>query len=285
MSTLERIWLAYLGAVLAVALTADGGGSSQHRPGLFVLVHALLLAVQLLLAWLARRVPAPRLRIARALASCIGCPVTFSSLMWLLPAVQPEPWEFVWLDVDRALFGGDLGARLLAALPDWVVLLLQLIYLSFYLLPIGAGLLVAKVRGGAAFDRAMTILAGSFLASYLGYLLFPTLAPRIVLAAGGDVHGDGLAALLRHWVDVAEVNMYDCFPSGHTMLALTSSIVVWRWARRWLPLFLLVALPLIASTVCLRYHWPIDVVVGAALAWPAVRVCDLLLDRDGAPPA
>jgi membrane-associated phospholipid phosphatase len=69
------------------------------------------------------------------------------------------------------------------------------------------------------------------------------------------------------------------------MLSLTSVIVVWRWARAAVPLFLLVVVPLCASTVLLRYHWPIDVAVGALLAWPVARLFDLLLDRDGASPA
>jgi membrane-associated phospholipid phosphatase len=66
------------------------------------------------------------------------------------------------------------------------------------------------------------------------------------------------------------------------MLSLTSVLVVWRWARRWLPVVLAIAVPLIASTVVLRYHWPVDVVAGALLCWPVARLCDGLLDRDGA---
>jgi membrane-associated phospholipid phosphatase len=289
-TTLERIWLAYAAVAIAVALGADGGGNAGHRPLLFAALHLLLASMQFAIAAAARRWPPAKVRVLRALASCAGLPVTFSSYCWLLPAVHPEPYEYRWLACDRALFGGDLSAAALEAMPPVLLTALQLVYASFYLLPIAAGLLVARARGAAAFDRAMAILVGCFLASYLGYLLFPTLPPEDALAAGGNVcshrvGADSVAGAVHRWIGAAEANRRDCFPSGHTMLALASAIVVWRWARAALASLLAVALPLIASTVCLRYHWPADVAAGALCAWPAVRTVDWLLARDGTPSA
>lgn len=280
MSTLERIWFAYLAAVLAVALATDGGGAAGHRPWLFAAVH---LAV--LLAWLACGLHSARLgdrraRVLRSALTLVCLPVVFSSLAWLLPHVHPEPYEYLWFLVDRALFGVDASQWLHAAVPRWLELLLQLDYAAFYWLPIAAALCVLRAAGPPAYDRTLAILTGGFLASYLGYLLFPTLAPKVVLPDGGGVGGDGLAGVLHGWIDLAEANPWDCFPSGHTWLSVTSLLVVGRWAPRYLPWFLAVALPLIASTMILRYHWPIDVAAGALLAWPAMRLCELLFDRD-----
>jgi membrane-associated phospholipid phosphatase len=284
-TTLERIWLAYAAIVIAVAVSADGGGAAGHRPFAFAALHLGLAGMQFAIAAAARRFTPARVRALRAVASCIGLPLTFSSYCFLLPAVHPEPYEYCWLACDRAVFGFDLSAAALASLPPALLAALQLIYASFYLLPIAAGLLVLRARGGAAFDRATTILVGCFLMSYLGYLLFPTLPPEVVLAAGGRVEGEGLAGEVHRWIGSAEANVWDCFPSGHTMLAVVSANVVWRWARSALAPVLAVALPLIASTVCLRYHWPADVAAGALCAWPAVRLVDWLLARDGVPPA
>jgi membrane-associated phospholipid phosphatase len=44
----------------------------------------------------------------------------------------------------------------------------------------------------------------------------------------------------------------------------------------------LLAWTVVASTLVLRYHWPIDVLVGAALAPLWILACDALLARDGA---
>ena len=89
-----------------------------------------------------------------------------------------------------------------------------------------------------------------------------------------------LAESVRRAIDASETNPWDCFPSGHTWLAITSLLVVWRWNRRWFRILLVPAALLIASTVLLRYHWIVDVAAGAMLAWPFARLCDWLADRD-----
>ena len=138
------------------------------------------------------------------------------------------------------------------------------------------------VRGWpAAMDRALLLIVGGFLMSYLGYLLVPTIAPKLVFDGLGELRGVWATPTLRAWIDGAEANHWDCFPSGHTWLTITSLLILRRWARRWFFVLLLPGIALIASTVLLRYHWCADVVAGALLAWPCARLCDRLADADG----
>ncbi len=258
----------------------DSGGAG-HAPVAFALLHVAVALLQGVPWRLRRRGAVIPARIATATMACIGLPAVFSALAWVLPQVHPEPYELLWYRCDLALFGREATAPLRAALPTALVLPLQLVYAAFYVVPMSAALLVLRGRGAAAFDRAVAILVGSFLCSYLGYLWLPTLGPKVVFAqtfAGGGALAAGIGAA----IDAAEANPWDCFPSGHTMLSVTSALLVGRWARRWLWALLLVVVPLVASTVLLRYHWPIDVAAGAVLAWPVVWICDWLLDRDGA---
>jgi membrane-associated phospholipid phosphatase len=213
----------------------------------------------------------------------VSLPVVFSSLGWLLPAVNPEPWEWRWLALDRAVFGFDPTVAMQKLLSPLLTDLLQVTYVSFYLLPVAACLVVLRVAGTPAFDRALTIVVFAFLLSYLGYLLFPTLPPSRCLDHGPPLCGLWCTEPLHRFVDAAEWHRWDCFPSGHTMLAVISALLVRRWARRWFWPFAVVVTLLILSTMALRYHWVSDVVAGALLAWPALRLGDLLLDRDGAP--
>ncbi|MCK5943721.1 MAG: phosphatase PAP2 family protein, partial [Planctomycetes bacterium] len=122
-----------------------------------------------------------------------------------------------------------------------------------------------------------------FLSSYLGYLLFPTISPQLVLQPRDQLLGVALTPAVRAWIDSAEMNHWDCFPSGHTLMTLMSLIIVWRWARAWFWWLLAPAILLIASTMLLRYHWASDVAVGALWAWPCARLCDWLAARDGWP--
>lgn len=284
-TTQERLWFAYCAAVTVVALAADGGGGDGHAPWAFVGVHAGIALLQLLPIAAARRGALGLRRVLQALLACAGLPAVFSALALVLPHLHPEPYELPCYRFDVAVFGGDVTAGLRARLGDAAVAWLQFSYASFYLLPIAAALAALRRRGVHAFDRAVATATGCFLISYLGYLWFPTLAPKLVLPLAGAPAADGgaLAATVAQLIDAGECNPRDCMPSGHTMLSLVAVILVWRHARSLLLPFLAVVVPLIAATLCLRYHWPIDVAVGAALAWPTVRACDLLLDRDGAP--
>jgi membrane-associated phospholipid phosphatase len=282
-STLERVWFAYLAVTAVIALACDGGGMASHRPYSFLLASATIAALQVIVLLVARHEHPCLTRAVRAVTACVATPIAFSSLAWLLPAVHPEPWELLWHDLDRAMFGGAPTVAAQAWLSPLLVEILQLVYATFYFIPITAALAALRHSGPVAFDHAVVILVGSFLASYLGYLLFPTLPPYRYLEHGGELEGLWLAATLHGLLDAAEVNRWDCFPSGHTMLSLCSVAVVWRWARPWVIPFGMVVAVLIASTILLRYHWSWDVFAGAALALPSVHLFDTLWRCDAAP--
>lgn len=281
---LERIWIGYLLVVASVAIAC----ADDLQPGALashLAVHAAVLAAVLATGALAKRRSHVAARWPRVAVGMVGLPIVFSAMAWLLPCVHPEPYEFLFLAIDRAWCGGDPAVLVKDWLPPVVVEVLQGTYACFYLVPIVAALATLRRSGGAAFDRAVLLLVSGFLASYVGYLLVPTLGPKVVLAYEEPVRGLWFTSGLRNAIDAGEANPWDCFPSGHTWLTLTSLLVVWRWHRRWFWLLLLPCLVLIASTVLLRYHWIVDVVAGAVLAWPFARLCDHLADRDGWPPA
>lgn len=280
--TAERIWLSYLACVAAVAGMTFAVGMPGHDVVRFLWVHAVVLAVVLVSRWCAVHRSHDAARVPRVFLGLIGLPVVFSSLCWLLPHAHPEPYEHTFLAFDRALFGSDAGVAA-AHLPAWLIEVLQVCYAGFYCLCIASAVGAGFGGGKPAFDRASLRLVGSFLCSYLGYLLVPTLAPKVVLAFEHEIAGVWATPALRTAIDAGEANLWDCFPSGHTMLTLTSLLSLWRWNRRWFRWLVVPGALLIASTVLLRYHWTLDVVAGALLAWPVARACDWLADRDGWP--
>ncbi len=281
--TIERVWLCYLVVIALVAALAPGGGAPGHVPGKLLATHAVLFVLVLAVRAIAVRSP-DRARVLRAVLACAGLPIAFSALCWLVPAVHPEPYEFLFARVDRALLGGDVAA-FGDGLPRWLVEVLQLTYAGFYGFCVAAALGAARGSGRVAFDRAMLLLVGGFLTSYALYLVVPTIGPKVVMAYGNELQGLWLAGPVRAAIDASESNPWDCFPSGHTMLALMSLLILWRWNRRWFWFVLLPALALVASTMLLRYHWFVDVAAGAVLVWPTARLLDHLADRDGWPAA
>lgn len=282
-ATVERVWITYVACVVTVAMATPGRGAG-HDAARCVWVHLGMLAVVFVSRWLVLHDWPRAARIVRSALAMVGLPIVFSSLCWLLPGVHPEPYEVPFCAIDRAVFGTDVG-RIVESLPGVAVELLQLVYAAFYCLCALAVLCAGFGSGRVAYDRAVLLLVGSFLTSYLGYLLVPTCAPKVLLAFDGEITGAWLTPSLREWIDAGEVNPWDCFPSGHTMLTVTSLVIVWRWNRRCFVWFLVPGLLLIASTMLLRYHWSIDVAAGALLAWPVARLCDRLADADRWPAA
>ena len=59
--------------------------------------------------------------------------------------------------------------------------------------------------------------------------------------------------------------MRDCFPSGHTEIALVVLLYAWRFERRYFCGLLPAVGLLLFSTVYLRYHYVVDVLAGALL--------------------
>lgn len=197
----------------------------------------------------------------------VALPMAFSAPALVLPALNPEAWEWRWIAVDRWLCGGDPTVLLqpLVTSHPLAVEVLQLCYATFYFLPIA--LLWSLLRGGRfpAYWRCLRVITFVFLLSYLAYHLFPTLPPHRFLVHEEELRGALFADRVHRLLDVLEANRFDCFPSGHTMLTLVTLRLAWTEARRLFWPLLVVGAPLVVATVALRYHYLIDVLVGAAL--------------------
>lgn len=208
----------------------------------------------------------------------------------LVHAVYPTLlYDQVLIAIDRFMFGTDptvwLGQFSTPLLTEY----LQVCYFLFYLLPVLQAVELWR-RGDldllASFAR---VIAFCYFISYVLYFLMPAIGPRFTLhtfdAINIELPGLLLTDLLRGLVDAGGgipvgstdparwVNR-DCMPSGHTMLTITNIVLAFRnrSSLRWL--FVVIGGSLVFSTVYLRYHYVIDVVVGAIL----VGVC-LPLER------
>jgi membrane-associated phospholipid phosphatase len=80
----------------------------------------------------------------------------------------------------------------------------------------------------------------------------------------------------QHALDTLEGAQYDCFPSGHVAVVLVGC-----WLARWISprvlyIFAAFAACITFSTIYLRYHYVIDVIVGMALASVVIAVTPLV---------
>jgi membrane-associated phospholipid phosphatase len=118
------------------------------------------------------------------------------------------------------------------------------------------------------FNRAIFILAFGYYVSFIGYILFPAIGPRFTLdhLYSIPLEGSFLTDFVRDILNYLEHNKRDCMPSGHTQMVLIVLFLAHRYEKFLFYLFFPTICALIFSTVYLRYHYVIDLFVGAAFA-------------------
>jgi membrane-associated phospholipid phosphatase len=276
---LETINLATL-AVLSTLTVA-----LRHRlpdPGGLLLRYGLLAAGVIAVAVgvsRARHWPAP-LRFALDFYPTAFIPLLYETLGPLIAAARGVARDDLLIAADRALFGVDVTVWLerfaRPALNDFFFLS----YTTYYFIALSLGILL-YLRNLSTLRRYIFTLTFCYLVSYAGYFALPALGPRYALAEKQSVSLETtpISRTIAETLNTLEHTKFDVFPSGHTMIAVTVLFVAGRRARDTFWYYLPVAVCLILSTVYCRYHYVIDVLAGATLAFASVPTGDWIYDR------
>ena len=275
---LEALNLATLALLSGLTLVLDG---RIPQPGALLARYGLMAAGLCGVAWLARRedrLPAP-LRILVNFYPIAFVPILYESLGPLIPAASPVVRDGLLIAADRALFGTDATVWLERFARPWLTDLLFLAYLTYYFIAIALGAVLWR-RDRETARRFIFTLTLCYIVSYAGYFAVPALGPRYALAQGHTrpIDTTPVSRAIASTLDELEKTKYDVFPSGHTMIAVVVLIVSWKRARRSFPFFLPIAAALVISTVYCRYHYVVDLVAGALLAFVTVPLGERLYD-------
>ena len=204
----------------------------------------------------------------------------YESLGDLIQYLRPDI-DSQLIRIDLVLFGVHPTVWIERWIVPWLTDLMSFFYISYYFLPVILVLTLYLKDQKEDFDRAMFVLLFGYYISFIGYILFPAIGPRYTLTAFQTVPLEGgfLTDFVRDTLNSIEHNKRDCMPSGHTQIALIVLYLSCRY-QRWL-FYVLVPIVsgLILSTIYLRYHYVIDLCVGAALAVPCVIVAPRIYER------
>lgn len=141
---------------------------------------------------------------------------------------------------------------------------LELAYLFCYpMVPLG----LASLYAAGLASRAAEFWAIVVPASYLCYAMVPvfqTLPPRLQEAAGG-AEGGALRAWNLRILHRASIQA-NTFPSAHVAASLAASLAVLRHLVPAGVILLAISLSIAAAAVLRRYHYALDVLVGALVA-------------------
>lgn len=198
----------------------------------------------------------------------LSIPLAFRELHYLVHPINPKDLDWLFVKWDMALFGVHPTVWLEGCMHPLLTEYLQLVYTTFYFLPIVLGVLLWRDRNWVGFQAAMVGVVTAFYLSYLGYFAFPALGPRFEIAHLQTRPLEGL--WLTHWIrdslDKLELIQRDAFPSGHVGISLLVLYYAWRYCRKAFAPYLIVVASLVFSTVYLRYHYVVDVMAGVLLA-------------------
>lgn len=260
--------LAYLAGSLVLILWTIAGRRLES-PAIVLGAHlACFLAVVLLLIAASRFEGLPW-QYAHAWYPLAVIPFLFRELHFLVPAVNPT-------DVDDLLIRADLvlcGVHPTLAIEAWIwppaVEVLQVVYALFYFIPVALGIVLWRRKMWSAFAESQWAIVLGFLSSYLGYLMVPALGPRFSQCPPPS--GLWAAAWIQNTINDLELEMRDCFPSGHVEVSLLTLWCAYRFHRPTAWVLTPVVTALVLSTVYLRYHYVVDVLAGVvwavAVAW------------------
>jgi membrane-associated phospholipid phosphatase len=202
---------------------------------------------------------------------------TFSPILFVVLIYESlgDLIQYLQPDIDPALAKADLvifGVHPTLWMERWIVPwftdTMSLAYLSYYFIPVIFVVTLYLKNRVLELDESIFILTFGYYISFVSYILFPAIGPRYTLSHLYTVplEGSFITDFVRDTLNALEHNKRDCMPSGHTQIVLMVLFLANRYERFLFYIFLPIICGLILSTVYLRYHYVIDLFVGAAFA-------------------
>jgi membrane-associated phospholipid phosphatase len=203
--------------------------------------------------------------------------ITFKQLYFMIHPIHPIDYDDWLIAADRWIFGVDPTVWFYQFSHPIITEILQIVYTSFYILPIILGVELVIKKKYLEFEFAAYMVVYGFFLSYLGYFTLPAVGPRFTLhdfySIDMELPGIFLTSSLREFVNWGEsipkgtVNpaqfvQRDVFPSGHTQLTLVVMILSYKFKANTRYFLIPAGILMIIATVYLRYHYVIDLIAG-----------------------
>lgn len=199
--------------------------------------------------------------------------IVLSGYEWMRGVVEAGftgPRDELMRDIDLKIFFGtdplDLLEKLIWKPFTEVIAFAYSFYAVLFPLVLGT----VSVTGGKRALRISAFRVGiALLIAYVGYALVPVKGPLFTRTFNVPLDTYLVGPIKEAMMDATRIS-YDCFPSMHTCCTLLLGVCAFQFARKlfWIISPIVVLMPL--ACVYLRYHYVIDVIVGAALVFPIV---------------
>ena len=203
--------------------------------------------------------------------------IFFKELYTMIEPIRGVIFDGHLILIDRYIFRTDPTFELHKIANPFLTEFLQIVYGTFFFLPVILGIDLIRQKKTDAFDYSAFIIVLGFCLSFIGYILVPAIGPRFTLHTFADnnieMPGVFITNFLREIVNSGESipsgTLYpaamvqrDAFPSGHTQMTLLVMFLSVKFKSRFRWFFIPNGILLIFATVYLRYHYVTDLIGG-----------------------
>jgi len=199
-------------------------------------------------------------------------------------------YDYWFSDIDIYLFNGPIANKieLFWSGVKYSFLyydLLQLSYLSYYLFPIYGGVAYYRLldeKRKYKIGRYCSSVVIFYSLNYLFYLIVPVSGPQFYNSEMflSNLPFSSFGLFLNELVSSGQPTFIDCFPSGHTGVALLITFWLFRIHHQQRYASLFVSCLMILATLSLRYHYTLDVLCAFPLAIICYKLGHLLVPID-----
>ncbi len=216
------------------------------------------------------------LNISRAFFSFLSSWFAYLRVGELIGAYHPNTnYEITMIGIDKFIFGGNPSEWFQAVQTPILTEYFQIIYWFYFPEMLVVGLCLVYFKKQRIFLRYLITMNLALMFTHIFYVIVPLRSPFYIVEIGlfSDLIGydkplEGLWLFdgLRSSLTDATTMRHDCFPSGHTMHSLLAMVFAWKANRTVGIIETIIAVSIVISTLYLRYHYAIDLIVGATCA-------------------
>lgn len=259
-SDISAIWsdvllIVYLAATAIVLLVGRDhvtvGGIVLHLLVLVAFVATALLP--LVPPWLRRWAP------------LIALLFLYAEIPMLLRAAgHDRVYDATVIRWEQAIFSAQPALRWAARVPSrFLSETLHAAYLSYYGIIFAVPLILFATGRRQDYDAAVFVLMTTFVVCFVAYLFFPVAGPRYLWRGGRTESGFFRAIALS--VLESRSSRGTAFPSSHVAVAVTQTILAWKYLGRVGAAIGVLAIGLAFGAVYGGFHYAVDVIAGALL--------------------
>jgi membrane-associated phospholipid phosphatase len=258
------------------------GVIGERYPGGLLRVAAAAGFLALVALALRLRPGAAWARALREVVPFLACVLIYTNLHDTIGFVNQRDVHWLLAELDRQLFGVIPCVWAERFITPARTEFMSFCYVNFFWIAPSTSLLLLARRRWPQFRATTLAVVVCFYMGYFLYVLFPAAPPRLVLVYEFTKTLAGYSALFSSFearaFELLPVDSRAAFPSLHAAVSLVALVCAWRYLRDWFWALLPFVLGLWVSTIYLRHHYAVDLIVGWALA-PAALAVAPRLDR------